>query len=596
MLRITTVAVTAAALLLSACVAQAKLPFTDDFSQGLDPKVWKVSGGNWTVENGELVARNSDRATGKIDPLTGFPYGTFDYVVALGVGTNMILQVDATPLALSVEVDENGRKTKGDFARIGLMVHSTGAAQFADKKWMLLWGWMDTRNSFGLSLLEEAVAWRQGNEEVRLEMGKTYTFKMEVKGAHVKGKVWPKGEPEPDWQVEDDFQGQLTASGVGLLGVGVDVRYDNFSAQPIPGTKATVTGTVYDAKTGKPVAGATVTNGEVTTTTKSNGTYTLSVVAGLQEILASKEGYIPTATAQPVDVGEGGYVSDADIELRPEQLPLSDDFNGGPKLAWEFPATGDFNGDWSAEKDAFYARNVDKIGEPTASGLPSQGLWDYAFVRDVAVDLILTAKVTPLAFGTAGFSRVGIATHVSGSGGSGDKKWMLLYGVLDVESNAPFGLALLEEGLAWRDRRTDIKLDVGKTYIFKMAVKGTDVKGKVWEDGTPEPGWQVSDTFTLNQIYEAGIALLGVGADVKYDDVQAVPYVEEAPPVLVGDVNGDGKVGIPDATIALQIAVGIIKDPTPQQIQAGDLNKNGKVEIAEVTRILRTAVGLDKLG
>jgi len=79
-------------------------------------------------------------------------------------------------------------------------------------------------------------------------------------------------------------------------------------------------------------------------------------------------------------------------------------------------------------------------------------------------------------------------------------------------------------------------------------------------------------------------------------EVYNPPVIEEAPPAVVpGDVNGDGKLGIPDATIALQIAVGIIKDPTPQQIAAGDINKNGKIDIPDVTKILRAAVGLDKL-
>jgi len=68
-----------------------------------------------------------------------------------------------------------------------------------------------------------------------------------------------------------------------------------------------------------------------------------------------------------------------------------------------------------------------------------------------------------------------------------------------------------------------------------------------------------------------------------------------APAVKLGDVNGDGKVGIPDATLALQIAVGILK-PTSEQIAAGDINKNGKIDIPDVTKILRAAVGLEKLG
>jgi len=54
------------------------------------------------------------------------------------------------------------------------------------------------------------------------------------------------------------------------------------------------------------------------------------------------------------------------------------------------------------------------------------------------------------------------------------------------------------------------------------------------------------------------------------------------------------KFGIPDATIALQIAVGKIQ-PTAEQLAKFDLNNNGRVDIPDVTRILRLAVGLEKV-
>jgi len=67
-----------------------------------------------------------------------------------------------------------------------------------------------------------------------------------------------------------------------------------------------------------------------------------------------------------------------------------------------------------------------------------------------------------------------------------------------------------------------------------------------------------------------------------------------APAVVLGDLTGDGKVGIPDATLALRIAVGLAK-ATPEQLAAGDLNGNGKIDIPDVTKILRAAVGLEPL-
>ncbi|MGQ9696523.1 MAG: Ig-like domain-containing protein [Armatimonadota bacterium] len=67
--------------------------------------------------------------------------------------------------------------------------------------------------------------------------------------------------------------------------------------------------------------------------------------------------------------------------------------------------------------------------------------------------------------------------------------------------------------------------------------------------------------------------------------------VSEAPQVVLGDVNGDGKVSVADATLALRFAIGM-QQPTGSQLQAGDLDGNGKIEVKEVTRILRYAVKL----
>ncbi|MGC8835192.1 MAG: dockerin type I domain-containing protein, partial [Armatimonadota bacterium] len=66
-----------------------------------------------------------------------------------------------------------------------------------------------------------------------------------------------------------------------------------------------------------------------------------------------------------------------------------------------------------------------------------------------------------------------------------------------------------------------------------------------------------------------------------------------APQTIPGDLTGDGAVTIADATIALQIAVGI-RSPSQQQLAAGDLNGDGKLSISEVTQILRAAIRLIK--
>ncbi|MGQ9525995.1 MAG: dockerin type I domain-containing protein, partial [Armatimonadota bacterium] len=76
-----------------------------------------------------------------------------------------------------------------------------------------------------------------------------------------------------------------------------------------------------------------------------------------------------------------------------------------------------------------------------------------------------------------------------------------------------------------------------------------------------------------------------------FDDFRIIPAAVAPPKPVQGDLNGDGKVSVPDATLALQIAVGL-RSPTPEQLSAGDLNGDGKISIAEVTIVLRKAVGL----
>lgn len=119
------------------------------------------------------------------------------------------------------------------------------------------------------------------------------------------------------------------------------------------------------------------------------------------------------------------------------------------------------------------------------------------------------------------------------------------------------------------------EIDISKFYNPAEPPKGTPIKVQ-FRQHTTEEG---AGYFTLVTAITAG---------------DAMPVTEWKPPIAKGDLNGDGKVGIPDATIALQIAVGILK-PAPEQLSAGDLNGDGKISIAEVTQILRAAVGLGQL-
>jgi hypothetical protein len=108
--------------------------------------------------------------------------------------------------------------------------------------------------------------------------------------------------------------------------------------------------------------------------------------------------------------------------------------------------------------------------------------------------------------------------------------------------------------------------------------------------------------------YAAGNAANGNGVntgDFIYTTSVASQEGSAAPPVVYGDLNGDGRVNVQDATLALRMAVGLTP-PTDSQTQAGDVAPvpgsgpragqpfgDGKVNVSDATRILRRAVGLD---
>lgn len=60
--------------------------------------------------------------------------------------------------------------------------------------------------------------------------------------------------------------------------------------------------------------------------------------------------------------------------------------------------------------------------------------------------------------------------------------------------------------------------------------------------------------------------------------------------IIMGDLNGDGKVTAADARIALRIAAKLQK-PTAVQLKAGDMNGDGKITAADARKILEMAAG-----
>ena len=65
----------------------------------------------------------------------------------------------------------------------------------------------------------------------------------------------------------------------------------------------------------------------------------------------------------------------------------------------------------------------------------------------------------------------------------------------------------------------------------------------------------------------------------------------EAPSVMLGDLNGDGKVNTADAVVVLKISAGMVALDEKYQA-AGDCNRDGKVNTADAVLILKYAAGM----
>lgn len=100
--------------------------------------------------------------------------------------------------------------------------------------------------------------------------------------------------------------------------------------------------------------------------------------------------------------------------------------------------------------------------------------------------------------------------------------------------------------------------------------------------------------FTATLLPSGNVALIGGNVDWS-----AVADTERYNYLSTGDLDGDGKVGISDALLALQLAVGV-RAPTAAELTRGDVGplKNGKpapdgtIDVSDAVLILEKTVGL----
>lgn len=82
-------------------------------------------------------------------------------------------------------------------------------------------------------------------------------------------------------------------------------------------------------------------------------------------------------------------------------------------------------------------------------------------------------------------------------------------------------------------------------------------------------------------------------AGYDYNEVQAiVSRIMAELRIMLGDVDGDGKVTAADARLVLRAAVGL-ELLSGDALKAADINKDGKITAADARLVLRKAVGLE---
>ena len=115
----------------------------------------------------------------------------------------------------------------------------------------------------------------------------------------------------------------------------------------------------------------------------------------------------------------------------------------------------------------------------------------------------------------------------------------------------------------------------------------------IYEDGVmadlnsllPEgSGWVLNYALDINDIGQ----IVGIGT------TNGQSHAFLLSPVILGDINRDGRVDISDVIFDLRCALGLSIEPY-QCLPCADINGDGKVDISDVILTLRMALGLDPL-
>lgn len=304
-------------------------------------------------------------------------------------------------------------------------------------------------------------------------------------------------------RINDEVRLVLQNTADDLGDAGLDTQYgfglvDADEAAPAPTTAGTIAGTVTDASTGLPLAGASVgTDTGQTTTTAADGTYSISnVPTGTRSVTASASGY--QSETQSVSVLDG-QSSTADFALNPIPVgSVAGTVVDSSTSAAISGATVTLDTGETATTDA--AGNYSISNVPTGTRTVSASASGYSSASqsvEVAQDTTTTANFALDQVTTATTAIVSSVSYATAGGKNSDKDLYVTVTVVnnlgDPVGGASVSLTLSHDGgSSWAgsgstdsNGQLTLKLTNAPAGCYTTTVNDVVAAGLTWDGVTP---------------------------------------------------------------------------------------------------------------
>ena len=153
-----------------------------------------------------------------------------------------------------------------------------------------------------------------------------------------------------------------------------------------------------------------------------------------------------------------------------------------------------------------------------------------------------------------------------------------------------------EHAFFFSDGRTDVEISFTiKEEYDTPAVSGAE-DGGVYNEAVTLT-WDVGEATLNGEAVESGAVVSEPGeytlrvVNGDKETVVAFTIEQAAPPVMKGDMDGDGEITVADALRALRIAAKLAEE-TPEAVAVGDVDGDAEITVADALKILRVAAKL----